>query len=311
VDVGIARTRPACAGRAPCREVEALHVEAIRRAQRWIYVENQYLTSRRVGDALCARLREARGPEVVIVGPQSASGWLEKQTMGVLRARLVRRLQRADRHRRLAVLRPAVAGGGPIGVHAKVMVVDDRFARVGSSNLANRSMGLDTELDVAIEDRGQPRVARAIAAFRDDLLAEHLGCRVEEVRSVRERSGSLLTVLRSLGGGARTLLPLEAEVEAWQRDWTPPVELMDPEEPIDLEMLSSQLLPVPPRDPERRRRLRAAALVVGLAVLPALWRRTPLSEAVSPGRLVLLGLTGLALGGGWRLRRRLSGAVQG
>jgi phospholipase D1/2 len=34
------------------------------------------------------------------------------------------------------------------------MVVDYDFARIGSSNINNRSMGIDTECDVAFESRG-------------------------------------------------------------------------------------------------------------------------------------------------------------
>ena len=31
-------------------------------------------------------------------------------------------------------------------IHSKLMIVDDRFLTVGSANLTNRSMGLDSEL---------------------------------------------------------------------------------------------------------------------------------------------------------------------
>ena len=175
VHLGLARTQPAWNGTPERREVEALWLEAIRSARRWIYIENQYLTAGCVGDALAARLREPDGPEVVIVCPEGASGWLEERTMGVLRSRLVRRLREADAHGRLAIVHPVVPGGARLNVHSKVLVVDDQLVRVGSSNLSNRSMGLDTELDVAIEARGEARVERAIDAFRDDLLAEHLG----------------------------------------------------------------------------------------------------------------------------------------
>ena len=42
-------------------------------------------------------------------------------------------------------------------VHSKVMIVDDRLLRVGSANLNNRSMGTDTECDLAIEARNGDR----------------------------------------------------------------------------------------------------------------------------------------------------------
>ena len=49
-------------------------------------------------------------------------------------------------------------------VHSKVMIVDDRLLRIGSANLNNRSMGTDTECDLAIEARNEAERAR----HRDD-----------------------------------------------------------------------------------------------------------------------------------------------
>ena len=59
-----------------------------------------------------------------------------------------------------------------IHVHAKVLIVDDRFLRIGSSNLNNRSMGFDTECDVGIEAANDAQ-RRAIASIRNRLIAEH------------------------------------------------------------------------------------------------------------------------------------------
>jgi phosphatidylserine/phosphatidylglycerophosphate/cardiolipin synthase-like enzyme/uncharacterized membrane protein YdjX (TVP38/TMEM64 family) len=290
VDVAIARTAPAWRGRAERREVEALHLESIRRARRHVYVENQYLCATAIGEALRDRLAERHGPEIVIVGPVDANGWLENATMGVLRARLLARLREADRWGRLAVVHPVVPGGARVNVHAKLMIVDDELVRIGSANLANRSMGLDTELDVAIEARGEPRVARAIAALRDDLLAEHLGARREEVRAVRERTRSLLAALETLGGGARTLRPLESELAAWAEDWLPDERVLDPGRPLRLDELSAALLPEPPRDARRRLGLRrAAAVALALLALAGLWHWTPASSAITPEALAGVG----------------------
>ena len=40
-----------------------------------------------------------------------------------------------------------------ITVHAKIMVVDNALARIGSANLSRRSMGLDSECDVVVADQ--------------------------------------------------------------------------------------------------------------------------------------------------------------
>src|SRR5262249_41933730 len=168
-DVAIARTRASGLGDPGTREVEALYLDMIAAARKCIYVENQYFTADKVAAALAIRLEEANGPEVIIVLRELSHGWLEELTMQTLRTKLVEHLRAADRHRRLRVYTPYVAGLKPgtcIDVHAKLMIVDDFWARIGSANLANRSMGLDTECDLTIESTGRADLASAIASLR-------------------------------------------------------------------------------------------------------------------------------------------------
>lgn len=289
VDVGIARTLPALRGAPEVREVERLYLAAIRAARRSLYLENQYLTSDAVGAALAERLAEREGPDVVIVSTDTCEGWLEETTMGVLRARWLARLRAADAHGRLRVLHPVVPGLAPGGftVHAKVMVVDDRLLRVGSANLSNRSMGLDSECDLAIESRGDPRLARAIAGVRDDLLAEHLGTTPARVAEAIARRGSPCAALDALAGGARTLAPIEGKVDPLLDELVPEAAVLDPERPVAPDELMQRLLPE--LGPPERRSLRTLlAAVLALLALAALWRVTPLSEQVTPDRISAL-----------------------
>jgi phospholipase D1/2 len=80
--------------------------------------------------------------------------------------------------------------------------VDDRLLRIGSSNLNNRSMGLDTECDLSIEAvAGTPRqeeIAATIVGFRDRLLGEHLGVPPEEVAALLAETGSLVQTIEQL-----------------------------------------------------------------------------------------------------------------
>lgn len=71
--------------------------------------------------------------------------------MDAARDALVADLGAADPYGRFRAYAPQAPEGRGIILHSKVMIVDDRFLRVGSSNLNNRSMGLDTECDLAIE----------------------------------------------------------------------------------------------------------------------------------------------------------------
>ena len=94
---------PKHAGQSAVAEIEKLFVDAIAAARRWIYIENQYLSSAVIGDALARRLSEPDGPEVILVISLASRGWLESASMDVLRARLVKRLCGVDIHRRLRI----------------------------------------------------------------------------------------------------------------------------------------------------------------------------------------------------------------
>jgi phospholipase D1/2 len=230
IDVGIARTDPAQGDQPAVREIEALYLAAIAAARRTIYIETQYFASSRIVDALIARLREQDGPEIVVINPLSAADWLEEAVMGGARAILVTRAQTADAHGRFRIYTPVTEKGCDIYVHAKALIVDDRLLRLGSSNVNNRSMGLDTESDVIVE--GQDEASReAILAVRDRLTSEHLGVSQQEMREAC-RSGSLIAAIEGLmrpsGRSLRTFYPPSLnQAEAALADST----LLDPESP--------------------------------------------------------------------------------
>src|SRR4051812_11706713 len=289
VEVGIARTAPA-RGEAPAiKEVEKLYLDMISAAKKTLYIENQYFTAPRICAALEKRLAEADGPEVVLVLRLLSHGWLEEHTMHVLRTRLIERLRKADRHGRFRVYYPHVPGlseGCCVDVHSKVMVVDDRVMRVGSSNLCNRSLGLDTEADLAIEARGRPPVANAIRRFRDRLVAEHLGVPVEKLRTELERTGSLNGAIKVLMHHGRSMRELDFLPE-WSDAVVNVAAVADPDEPIALEaLLLDRHHGDEPDAPEKPAWLKlgvAAAIVIALTVL---WRWTPLAHAISAERVL-------------------------
>ena len=233
VDVGIARTHPDYEG-PEVREIERLWLAAIASARRSIYIEAQYLASRRIGLALYRRLEEPDGPEIVVVNPLTTKGWLEEQAMGTARAHIVKELCAADAGRgRFRIYTPRAARGTPIYVHAKVLVVDDRFLRIGSSNINNRSMGFDTECDVAIEaSPDRPEMSARILALRDGLVAEHLDRTIEEVRSaLAAHGGSLCRAIEDLRRRpGRTLAPLECP-DPGDVGLLLETEILDPERP--------------------------------------------------------------------------------
>jgi phosphatidylserine/phosphatidylglycerophosphate/cardiolipin synthase-like enzyme/uncharacterized membrane protein YdjX (TVP38/TMEM64 family) len=286
VDVAIARTEAAYAGRPAVREVETLFLDAVAAAQHTIYIENQYLTSHRIADALGDRLSEVHGPEVLLVGPAACSGWLEQQTVGALHHQFVRRLQDRDPYGRLRVVYPVRHGATPcpVFIHSKVCIIDETFARVGSANLTNRSLSLDTECDLTIESGGHPRIAAAIARFRNRVLGEHLGVAADRVEE--ELAGSsLLTAVDALRTSERGLACVEARRLHEAESLLPASPLFDPEGPIDPTTLITQELPTEAIQQSHRPMLRLALVLGLLVVLGGLWRWTPLHEWISPTHL--------------------------
>ncbi len=208
--VAIARTYPDYDGFPEAREIEALYLRAIAEVRQTFYVETQYLASARIARAIAERLAEADGPEFVIVLPQKAEGWLRQKAMDGARERLLNYLWANDPHGRLAAYYPVTQEGAAIYVHAKVLIVDDWLIRVGSSNLNNRSMGFDTECDLAIDARdcAEPdAVGARILELRHDLVCEHLGVGESAFAEQLEASESLISAIEGLRGDGRSLRP--------------------------------------------------------------------------------------------------------
>ena len=187
----------------PIRECEALFLDSIARAKQTIYIESQYFTNDKLASALAARLREPDGPEVIVVSPKECHGWLEKTTMGAFRDGAFRQLLAADDAQASAARLSggvALAQDVPTFVHSKVMIVDDALVRIGSANFSHRSMGVDTECDLAVEAGGDPDVRAGIRRIRDRLLAEHLGLPVDAVARGIERAGSIARFIDARAG---------------------------------------------------------------------------------------------------------------
>lgn len=236
VEVGIARTRSQYGNNPEVREIEALFLEQIAGAKRFIYAENQYFASRKVAEAVALRLAEPDPPEIVLVMPEASHGWLEQSAMDGARIRLWRAVREKDHARRFSVWIPHNAAGTPIYVHSKLTIVDDSVLRVGSANMNNRSMGLDSECDVFIDCArpGNDHCAPAITRLRHALLAEHCGLAKGEVAPLLEHYGSMAAMIASRPAGGRRLerfTPRElTETEIAMADG----EVLDPERPEEM-----------------------------------------------------------------------------
>ncbi|WP_338863320.1 phospholipase D-like domain-containing protein [Myxococcus stipitatus] len=167
------------------QEVRTLFLDAIAAADRFIYIENQYFSSRAIHQALVRRFRAVGRPplQVVLVLPRQPEALREQLAMGVAQVRLLRALGRLARETGHTFrVYGSAARDVPSGeevytyVHSKVMVVDDHFLTLGSANTTNRSMGLDSELNLSWEaEEAEDTVSRAIRRLRVSLMAELTG----------------------------------------------------------------------------------------------------------------------------------------
>lgn len=214
----------------------------IARARRFIYVEHQYLTSRPIVAALVAALRREHGLEIIIVLNQNPDltayrGWQNE------------RLEEHAllRHPRVGVFtlwstdkdpeREGVTRINQLFIHSKVIVIDDEWAAMGTSNLDGVSMGdygddfagalgrrvfrgvRNVEVNVVIEAAAQDSVdadgdphasrAREIVGLRERLWREHLG--VDTELAERAERGSLAIWRKAARENVRILASLGAE----------------------------------------------------------------------------------------------------
>jgi phospholipase D1/2 len=223
------------------REIRQLYLDAIDAAENLIYIENQYFSSQAVYKALMERMLSERRSklQIVIILPRKPHTLIEEISIGTAQTKMLFALKEkaAQTGHDLGIYFTVSPGAEeiPIYIHSKFLIVDDRFLTVGSANTTNRSMGLDTELNVSWDEYYDPdgKSIDSIRAIRLDLLSEHTGLRdsgsLESGRLVEyldhlagERSGRLRRhTMETIFGDAGELSRLHLDKLS-----------LDPEEPI-------------------------------------------------------------------------------
>ena len=237
IRIGIARTQPQFGRERQIAEVETLFADMLDCARHRVHVENQYLTASGFGEKLAERLRATPGLDAVIVTPARYDSWLLKATMAGGRARFMEKLVQADCADCVRLLAPEVAVDGAtanVMVHAKLMIVDDTLLRIGSANICNRSMGLDTECDVVLVAETEAHRA-AIQGIQNRLIGEHLGVAPARVGVAIAGNSSFFTALDALAAdsdGTRRLVPVKDDDVRTDFDLNPFDALADPPEAL-------------------------------------------------------------------------------
>ncbi|MGP3916269.1 phospholipase D family protein [Nonomuraea sp. 10N515B] len=162
------------------RSIAHAYLKVLARARSLIYLEDQYLWSTDVIEPFARALERQPGLRMIVVVPRhpDQDGCLAAPASLIGRADAVRRLSAAGGDR-VAVYDLENHAGAPIYVHAKVCVVDDVWAEVGSDNVNLRSWTYDSELSCAVLDEHEdPRPPGGALRFARDLrltlMAEHL-----------------------------------------------------------------------------------------------------------------------------------------
>jgi len=169
------------------RSVARGYGKALKNARRLVYVEDQYLWSEEVAETFAEALSNQPDLHVVAVLPhhpdQDGRFSMPPNLVGRERAMTLIKEAGGDRACLYGIENPA---GVPIYVHAKICIVDDVWATVGSDNFNRRSWTHDSELTAAVLDQTlDPREPRDPAGLghgartyardlRLSLMREHL-----------------------------------------------------------------------------------------------------------------------------------------
>ena len=157
------------------RSVARGYGKALARADELVYVEDQYLWSAEVAQAFADNLRRSPGLRVVAVLPQvpDQAAALSRVPQDFGRDEALRLMQEAGGDR-VAVYGLENHAGVPVYVHAKVCVMDDCWATIGSDNFNRRSWTHDSELSAVVVDAEGGDHSAYARRLRLTLAAEHL-----------------------------------------------------------------------------------------------------------------------------------------
>ena len=299
-------TRPPSGEDSEVREIEQFTLEALAQATNYIYIENQFLTSKSVVRVLCEHLQKSQGPRVLILVSGRYSHWLEDISMGVLQSKSISQLLRADVHKRLGVFSPYVKSKfffRPIIVHSKILLVDDTLLKVGSANLNNRSMGFDSEMDLAIQIKSDAEGPSTIRQIRDKLIAEHLGIAPETATALFDDSGLQFLKLEAQHSRTKILRRYKVKTFSPIANYFSRLDFVDPDTVSELERLVQSHFPVRPIPSESFTSsgwFRYALIVVFIATLTAIIPQsasanTPWTLREILGVLLSFGVFGLTL----------------
>ena len=202
------------------RSIARAYLKALWRARRLVYLEDQYLWSAEIAQALADALRRSPDLHLIAVVPRypDQDGRLSGPPNRIGQQAALDTVQAAGGDR-VAVYDLENERGTPIYVHAKVCVIDDVWAAVGSDNMNRRSWTHDAELSAAVLDETRDtREPRDPAGLGDGarVFARELRLRLwrEHLGRGQGQDGDLLDPVQGFDAWRRTA----AALTAWHGD---------------------------------------------------------------------------------------------
>ena len=265
VDCALARTIPFMDEVEPVQEVRHMLLDLISEAERIIYIENQFTSRQEIAEALNRRMKEKPDLHVVVVSSYEPKGKFECEAFWAGRIEFKKILEKGVDPERVVMTYSSITDEhgqhATKRIHSKVMTIDDRYAVIGSSNISNRSMSLDTEIDMVLFGNNEEN-RREVARIRNDLLAEHTGRTVEQVAALMEEPNPVRALMEGQLAHGYVLTQVHDEIftdqETGQNFFS---RLSDPEEPLipPLPTLGGEAMPI--RNPRRR------TIMIGIGVM--------------------------------------------
>ncbi len=238
------------------RSIARIYGKALARARSLIYVEDQYFWSEEIATLYEEALRRAPELRMIVVVPRhpDRDGTFSGPANRLGQLAMMSRLRDVGGDR-VAVYDLENEEGAAIYVHAKVVVIDDVLAMIGSDNMNRRSWTHDSELSIAVLDEerderephdpaGLGDGARPFARdLRLRLWREHLGVAsgeglLDSTQGFERWRATAADLDTWHEGGRRGPRPpgrirrhLPRSVASWQRAWAWPLyrTIVDPD----------------------------------------------------------------------------------
>ena len=290
INCAISRTIPRLDRQEKIQEIFQMYFDLINKAEEFIYIENQFLSSVEIATALNKRLLEKPKLKVLLVSSCEPQGLFERESFWAGRIDFKKIIEKDVERERVRVAYPRIndANGSHAykRIHSKIFIVDNKFMTVASSNLNNRSMILDTECDVTFAADTEEQ-AVLLNNFRSDLISEHTGRTIEQTSELLKTDFTLDELMNSSAPTGYALHEVNDTLFTNQSLKTVIDRVADPQQPLmSYVALDSSGVPVklePFTNP--RKHVLAFFVLLGFAVIGAIFYLKSHSEWFQPARI--------------------------